>query len=176
MQRPVSLYLWRSHAHMSAGVCVHGPERGHIHKRHPPQGRRRPPCKNVCQHAIVCIPVRTCACTHTRAHIHRHTRSASAHVCTHAHMLAECARCDAQVHEEEWSYIPVGGPLPHGDQPVTAFGAAANLVHPATGARVAACLGRGWSKWGTASRVRRWTGAPGRSCLSLFLASSMHCV
>jgi hypothetical protein len=39
-----------------------------------------------------------------------------------------------QVHEEEWSYIPVGGPLPVGDQPLTAFGAAANLVHPATGA------------------------------------------
>jgi lycopene epsilon-cyclase len=38
-----------------------------------------------------------------------------------------------QVHEEEWSYIPVGGPLPVGDQPLTAFGAAANLVHPATG-------------------------------------------
>ena len=35
--------------------------------------------------------------------------------------------------EEEWSYIPVGGPLPLGSQAVTAFGAAANLVHPATG-------------------------------------------
>lgn len=38
-----------------------------------------------------------------------------------------------KVHEEEWSYIPVGGPLPLAGQPVTAFGAAANLVHPATG-------------------------------------------
>eukprot|EP00197_Chlamydomonas_leiostraca_P003236 CAMPEP_0202871926 /NCGR_PEP_ID=MMETSP1391-20130828/20025_1 /ASSEMBLY_ACC=CAM_ASM_000867 /TAXON_ID=1034604 /ORGANISM="Chlamydomonas leiostraca, Strain SAG 11-49" /LENGTH=562 /DNA_ID=CAMNT_0049552851 /DNA_START=119 /DNA_END=1807 /DNA_ORIENTATION=- len=38
-----------------------------------------------------------------------------------------------EVHEEEWSYIPVGGPLPTGDQPVAAFGAAANLIHPATG-------------------------------------------
>ena len=38
-----------------------------------------------------------------------------------------------RVHEEEWSYIPVGGPLPRRDQAVTAFGAAANLVHPATG-------------------------------------------
>ncbi|KAF5831977.1 lycopene cyclase protein-domain-containing protein [Dunaliella salina] len=38
-----------------------------------------------------------------------------------------------EVHEEEWSYIPVGGPLPEGNQPITAFGAAANLVHPATG-------------------------------------------
>eukprot|EP00887_Chlorella_sp_A99_P002802 scaffold6.g2802.t1 len=48
-------------------------------------------------------------------------------------------RCEAlgikvkEVHEEEWSYIPVGGPLPLPDQPVVAFGAAANLVHPATG-------------------------------------------
>ncbi|KAG1669050.1 hypothetical protein FOA52_003968 [Chlamydomonas sp. UWO 241] len=41
------------------------------------------------------------------------------------------------VHEEEWSYIPVGGPLPRGSQPMTAFGAAANMVHPATGYSVA---------------------------------------
>ncbi|MEW5303919.1 MAG: hypothetical protein WDW36_006565 [Sanguina aurantia] len=38
-----------------------------------------------------------------------------------------------EVHEEEWSYIPVGGPLPLSDPKVTAFGAAANLIHPATG-------------------------------------------
>ncbi|KAG2502103.1 hypothetical protein HYH03_000595 [Edaphochlamys debaryana] len=38
-----------------------------------------------------------------------------------------------EIHEEEWSYIPVGGPLPVASQSVTAFGAAANLVHPATG-------------------------------------------
>lgn len=38
-----------------------------------------------------------------------------------------------KIHEEEWSYIPVGGPMPLPDQTVTAFGAAANLVHPATG-------------------------------------------
>ena len=38
-----------------------------------------------------------------------------------------------KVTEEEWSYIPVGGPLPVNCQPVTAFGAAANLIHPATG-------------------------------------------
>eukprot|EP00192_Tetraselmis_astigmatica_P004395 CAMPEP_0117672472 /NCGR_PEP_ID=MMETSP0804-20121206/13923_1 /TAXON_ID=1074897 /ORGANISM="Tetraselmis astigmatica, Strain CCMP880" /LENGTH=429 /DNA_ID=CAMNT_0005481077 /DNA_START=273 /DNA_END=1562 /DNA_ORIENTATION=- len=37
------------------------------------------------------------------------------------------------VHDEEWSYIPVGGPLPIREQPITAFGAAANMVHPATG-------------------------------------------
>lgn len=42
-----------------------------------------------------------------------------------------------QVHEEEWSYIPVGGPLPLPNQTLTAFGAAANLVHPATGFSVA---------------------------------------
>ncbi|GIL85682.1 hypothetical protein Vretimale_13250 [Volvox reticuliferus] len=38
-----------------------------------------------------------------------------------------------KIHEEEWSYIPVGGPLPLASQSVTAFGAAANLIHPATG-------------------------------------------
>lgn len=42
------------------------------------------------------------------------------------------------MHEEEWSYIPVGGPLPLPDQPVAAFGAAANLVHPGEG------RGRAW--------------------------------
>jgi Lycopene cyclase protein len=33
-----------------------------------------------------------------------------------------------KVEEEEWSYVPVGGPLPKARQTVTAFGAAANLV------------------------------------------------
>ncbi|KAK9814677.1 hypothetical protein WJX72_009604 [[Myrmecia] bisecta] len=42
--------------------------------------------------------------------------------------------------EEEWSYIPVGGPLPLRNQPITAFGAAANLVHPATGYSIARSL------------------------------------
>lgn len=48
-------------------------------------------------------------------------------------------RCEAlgikihNVYEEEWSYIPTGGPLPSRSQAITAFGAAANLVHPATG-------------------------------------------
>jgi lycopene epsilon-cyclase len=45
-----------------------------------------------------------------------------------------------KVIEEEWSYIPVGGPLPLACQPVTAFGAAANLVHPATGYSVSRSL------------------------------------
>jgi hypothetical protein len=45
-----------------------------------------------------------------------------------------------QVHEEEWSYIPVGGPMPLQDQTITAFGAAANLVHPATGFSVTRSL------------------------------------
>ncbi len=44
------------------------------------------------------------------------------------------------IEEEEWSYIPVGGPLPLGTQPITAFGAAANLVHPATGYSIARSL------------------------------------
>jgi hypothetical protein len=55
----------------------------------------------------------------------------------HTHTHADsCIHTHTQVHEEEWSYIPVGGPLPVGDQPITAFGAAANLVHPATGVEV----------------------------------------
>lgn len=55
-------------------------------------------------------------------------------------------RCEAlgikikEIHEEEWSYIPTGGALPEPDQPVTAFGAAANLVHPATGYSIARSL------------------------------------
>ncbi|KFM29055.1 Lycopene epsilon cyclase, chloroplastic [Auxenochlorella protothecoides] len=72
-----------------------------------------------------------------------------------------------EVHEEEWSYIPVGGPLPLADQPITAFGAAASLVHPATGyslarslreakgvaAATAAALGSADSQRSVASRV-----------------------
>jgi hypothetical protein len=38
-----------------------------------------------------------------------------------------------QIKDEEFSFIPVGGPLPERSQALTAFGAAANLVHPATG-------------------------------------------
>eukprot|EP00877_Chromochloris_zofingiensis_P005408 jgi/Chrzof1/14869/Cz09g18310.t1_LCYE[v5.2] len=45
-----------------------------------------------------------------------------------------------RIHETEWSYIPVGGPLPSANQPITAFGAAANLVHPATGFSVSRSL------------------------------------
>lgn len=44
------------------------------------------------------------------------------------------------VEDEEWSFIPVGGPLPRGDQALTAFGAAGGLVHPATGYSVARSL------------------------------------
>lgn len=44
--------------------------------------------------------------------------------------LRSCAWQVKEVHEEEWSYIPVGGPLPLPDQPVAAYGAAASLVHP----------------------------------------------
>ena len=35
--------------------------------------------------------------------------------------------------DEEWSYIPVGGGLPQGDNALLAFGAAANMQHPSTG-------------------------------------------
>ena len=64
------------------------------------------------------------------------------HCATHLTALLNCASAAAprtappqvlEVHEQEWSYIPVGGPLPLPDQPVAAFGAAAGLVHPATG-------------------------------------------
>ncbi len=66
--------------------------------------------------------------------------------CWSGHAIAEICKLHAarsqvkHVIEEEWSYIPVGGPLPLGDQPVTAFGAAANLVHPATGYSIARSL------------------------------------
>ncbi len=45
-----------------------------------------------------------------------------------------------EIEDEEWSYIPVGGPLPIGRQPITAFGAAASLIHPATGYSLARSL------------------------------------
>lgn len=42
--------------------------------------------------------------------------------------------------EEEWSYIPVGGSLPNTEQKNLAFGAAASMVHPATGYSVVRSL------------------------------------
>ena len=42
--------------------------------------------------------------------------------------------------DEEWSYIPVGGPLPSPTNLWTAFGVAAGLAHPATGYSVARSL------------------------------------
>ena len=45
-----------------------------------------------------------------------------------------------EVLDEEWSYIPIGGPLPLQTQGVVSFGAAANLVHPATGYSVSRSL------------------------------------
>ncbi|KAG6424126.1 hypothetical protein SASPL_114539 [Salvia splendens] len=41
---------------------------------------------------------------------------------------------------EEWSYIPVGGSLPNTEQRNLAFGAAASMVHPATGYSVVRSL------------------------------------
>eukprot|EP01038_Epipyxis_sp_PR26KG_P007227 gene7227-9858_t len=38
-----------------------------------------------------------------------------------------------RVEEEEYCYIPMGGELPDSSQRIVAFGAAANMVHPATG-------------------------------------------
>lgn len=37
---------------------------------------------------------------------------------------------------QEWSYIPVGGSLPNTEQKNLAFGAAASMVHPATGYKI----------------------------------------
>ncbi|XP_064948063.1 lycopene epsilon cyclase, chloroplastic-like isoform X3 [Musa acuminata AAA Group] len=45
-----------------------------------------------------------------------------------------------KVYEEEWSYIPVGGSLPNTEQKNLAFGAAASMVHPATGYSVVRSL------------------------------------
>ncbi|XP_031093580.1 lycopene epsilon cyclase, chloroplastic [Ipomoea triloba] len=45
-----------------------------------------------------------------------------------------------KIYEEEWSYIPVGGSLPNTDQRNLAFGAAASMVHPATGYSVVRSL------------------------------------
>ncbi|MQL90548.1 hypothetical protein Taro_023141 [Colocasia esculenta] len=45
-----------------------------------------------------------------------------------------------RVFYEEWSYIPVGGSLPNTEQRNLAFGAAASMVHPATGYSVVRSL------------------------------------
>lgn len=42
--------------------------------------------------------------------------------------------------ETEYCYIPMGGPIPDGRQRIVAFGAAASLVHPATGYQVCRAL------------------------------------
>eukprot|EP00249_Psilotum_nudum_P021041 c27948_g2_i1 orf=254-2071(-) len=45
-----------------------------------------------------------------------------------------------RLYEEEWSYIPVGGSLPDTMQQHLGFGAAASMVHPATGYSVVRSL------------------------------------
>ncbi|KAL6224207.1 hypothetical protein ACLB2K_003063 [Fragaria x ananassa] len=45
-----------------------------------------------------------------------------------------------KTYEEEWSWIPVGGSLPNTEQKNLAFGAAASMVHPATGYSVVRSL------------------------------------
>eukprot|EP00271_Cylindrocystis_brebissonii_P003481 TRINITY_DN1447_c0_g1_i2.p1 TRINITY_DN1447_c0_g1~~TRINITY_DN1447_c0_g1_i2.p1 ORF type:complete len:660 (-),score=76.37 TRINITY_DN1447_c0_g1_i2:471-2450(-) len=45
-----------------------------------------------------------------------------------------------EIHEEEWSYIPVGGALPYTTQQHIGFGAAASMIHPATGYSIARSL------------------------------------
>nr|UZH23306.1 lycopene epsilon-cyclase [Citrus sinensis] len=58
-------------------------------------------------------------------------------------LMARLERLGIQVlktYEEEWSYIPVGGSLPNTEQRNLAFGAAASMVHPATGYSVVRSL------------------------------------
>mmetsp|Transcript_24853 Transcript_24853/g.62126 ORF Transcript_24853/g.62126 Transcript_24853/m.62126 type:complete len:256 (+) Transcript_24853:2-769(+) len=47
-----------------------------------------------------------------------------------------------EVEEEEFCYIPMGGPRPKRDQRALAFGGAAGLVHPSTGYMLANVLNR----------------------------------
>ena len=74
-------------------------------------------------------------------------------------------RCEAlgmtieKVHDEEWSYIPVGGAMPVLSQDHFGFGAAAGMVHPATGYSIASSLSE-------ASEVAE--------CLSAQLADPTH--
>ncbi|XP_048439155.1 lycopene epsilon cyclase, chloroplastic-like [Pyrus x bretschneideri] len=48
--------------------------------------------------------------------------------------------CITKTYEEDWSWIPVGGSLPNTEQNNLAFGAAACMVHPATGYSLARSL------------------------------------
>jgi lycopene epsilon-cyclase len=68
-----------------------------------------------------------------------------------------------RIHDEEWSFIPVGGPLPVPDpaRPLTAFGAAAGLVHPATGYSLARSLAEAPAFAASAAAALR--GEPGRA-------------
>lgn len=58
-------------------------------------------------------------------------------------LLARLKKLGVQIshlYEEEWSYIPVGGSLPNTRQKNLGFGAAASMVHPATGYSVVRSL------------------------------------
>jgi lycopene beta-cyclase len=44
------------------------------------------------------------------------------------------------IEEEEFCYIPMGGPLPLKDQRIVGFGGAAAMVHPSTGYHLCRCL------------------------------------
>ncbi|KAL4563806.1 hypothetical protein LXL04_027852 [Taraxacum kok-saghyz] len=63
-----------------------------------------------------------------------------------------------RTYEEEWSYIPVGGSLPNTEQKNLAFGAAASMVHPATGYSV----------------VRSLSEAPGYAAIIAKILSQSH--
>lgn len=65
------------------------------------------------------------------------------------------------IYEEEWSYIPVGSTLPVTSQRQLGFGAAASMVHPATGYSVVRSLSEAPSYAAAIARALRLSG--GRS-------------
>ena len=81
-------------------------------------GRPTAPCSAICDSIQRCSKFDTPRhCLHTTL--------------KHQHLTLQVKK----IHEEEWSFIPVGGPLPVAQQSVTAFGAAEDVLKvPATGA------------------------------------------
>ena len=75
-----------------------------------------------------------------RLHMGQQDSNCSCKMISKRYLYILCPSQVKEVEDEEWSYIPVGGPLPIGRQPITAFGAAASLIHPATGYSLARSL------------------------------------
>lgn len=72
-----------------------------------------------------------------RGAINRHTVNQRLHI---SDRLRLCTNLVLFNIFKEWSYIPVGGSLPNTEQKNLAFGAAASMVHPATGYSVVRSL------------------------------------